>query len=77
MLAAIAFAIVGVLLLIGGAATESVIRLVAGALLAATLAITIAIRWALWPIPYGWVIETILASTLLAQKRKSARVNLF
>jgi adenosylcobinamide-phosphate synthase len=37
-------------------------------LLAATLAITIAIRWALWPVPFGWVIEAILATTLLAQK---------
>lgn len=37
-------------------------------LLVATLAVTIAIRWALWLIPFGWVIEAILASTLLAQK---------
>lgn len=37
-------------------------------LLAVTLAIAIAIRWGLWQIPYGWVIEAILATTLLAQK---------
>ena len=37
-------------------------------LLAATLTVTVAIRWALWLIPFGWVIEAILASALLAQK---------
>jgi adenosylcobinamide-phosphate synthase len=37
-------------------------------LLAVTLAVTIAIRWMLWLIPFGWVLEAILASTLLAQK---------
>ena len=37
-------------------------------LLAATAAITIAIRYALGLVPAGWVIEAILATSLLAQK---------
>jgi len=37
-------------------------------LLALTLAITFVTRWVLGLIPFGWVVEAILASTLLAQK---------
>lgn len=37
-------------------------------LLAVTAAITIAIRYALNLVPFGWVIEAILATSLLAQK---------
>lgn len=37
-------------------------------LLAVTLAIAFVIRWALLLVPFGWVIEAILATTLLAQK---------
>jgi len=37
-------------------------------LLAATAAVTIAIRYALSLIPFGWVIEAVFATSLLAQK---------
>ena len=37
-------------------------------LLAATAAITIAIRYGLGFIPFGWIIEAVLATSLLAQK---------
>jgi adenosylcobinamide-phosphate synthase len=37
-------------------------------LLAATAAVTVPIAWGLRHLPYGWVVEAVLASTLLAQK---------
>jgi adenosylcobinamide-phosphate synthase len=37
-------------------------------LLAATAAVTVPIAWALRSIPYGWVVEAVLATSLLAQK---------
>ncbi len=37
-------------------------------LLAATAAVTVPIAWVLRSIPFGWVVEAVLASSLLAQK---------
>ena len=37
-------------------------------LLAATAAVTVAIAWGLRLVPFGWVAEAVLATTLLAQK---------
>lgn len=37
-------------------------------LLAATAAVTVPIAWALRSVPYGWVVEAVLATSLLAQK---------
>jgi adenosylcobinamide-phosphate synthase len=37
-------------------------------LLVVTVGIAALIHWCLWQIPFGWVVEAVLATTLLAQK---------
>lgn len=37
-------------------------------LLVATLAIASLIRWGLWQVPFGWIVEAVFAATLFAQK---------